>query len=216
MSNNCIDCKKLIYKRSIRCNPCNIIFRYKTDDVAKKISKTLTGKIYKKRFNHCNVIITCKTCKKQKEVPYNFRFQTFCSLHCSNVSRGRNSVLKQNRRSKNEVLFAKLCTNKFKNVKVNEPIFNGWDADIILPDYKVAVLWNGNWHHIKITKKHSLKQVQSRDKIKIYEIKNCGYFPYIINDYGRENSQFVDSEFKKLLNYLNFPSLADLERAQSL
>ena len=202
MSNKCIDCKKLINNKSKRCNHCNLLFRYKTTNIAKTISKTLTGKIYNKPSSHCNVIITCKTCKKQKEVSYNFRFQTFCSLHCSNVSRGRNSVLKQNRRSKNEVLFAKLCTNKFKHVKVNEPIFNGWDADIILPDYKIAILWNGNWHHIKITKKHSLKQVQSRDKIKNSEIIKCGYTPYIINDYGRENLNFVKTEFRKMLNFL--------------
>ena len=32
-------------------------------------------------------------------------------------------------------------------------IFNGWDADIILTDLKIAILWNGKWHYEKLTKK---------------------------------------------------------------
>lgn len=47
------------------------------------------------------------------------------------------------RRSKNEIEFCKLCEEYFDNVKHNESIFNGWDADIIIEDIKFAVLWNG-------------------------------------------------------------------------
>lgn len=49
-------------------------------------------------------------------------------------------------------------------------MFNGWDADIIIPNIKVAVLWNGKWHYEQIKKGHSVKQVQNRDKIKLKEI----------------------------------------------
>ena len=211
--NKCIDCNKVISKRSIRCKHCNLIFQYKTTNRAQKISKKLTGRTYKKRFSHGNVIIICKVCKSKKEVPYFHRKHKFCGVCCSNVSRGRNSALKQkeSRRSKNEISFYNLCKNKFKNVLNNEPIFNGWDADVILCDFKIAILWNGNWHHIKITTNHSVKQVQSRDKIKAKEIKKCGYIPYIIDDYGREDKVFVKSEFKKLLNFLKIWSLSSDE-----
>lgn len=38
-------------------------------------------------------------------------------------------------------------------------MFNGWDADIIIEDLKIAILWNGKWHYEKITEKHSVSQV---------------------------------------------------------
>ncbi len=146
-----------------------------------------------------------------------YRKRVFCSKSCKMIWRnkeypelhkeisikgGRQSVLSQNRRSKNEILFGDLCVLYFNNVKLNEPIFNGWDADVILEDCKLAILWNGNWHHKQIGLKHSLEQVKNRDNIKIKEIKESGYEPYIINDYGDYNEEFVKNEFDKLKLYL--------------
>lgn len=105
-------------------------------------------------------------------------------------------ITKQNKRSKNEVYFANLCTEYFSSVRTNQPIFNGWDADIIIDDIKYAVLWNGKWHYEQITKKHSLKQVQNRDKIKLVEIWKSGYCPYVIQDMGKHNKSFVREEFE--------------------
>lgn len=107
---------------------------------------------------------------------------------------------KYSKRSKNEIYFAKMCIEYFNNVLVNENMFNGWDADVIIEDIKTAVLWNGVWHYKKITEKHSVKQVQNRDKIKLKEIKNCGYTPYIIKDMGGENKKFVDTQFNIFIN----------------
>jgi len=131
----------------------------------------------------------------------------YCSLKCYNSSDvhkeksrigGIISATVQQKRSKNEILFANLCIDNFNKVLCNEPIFNGWDSDIILVEEKIAILWNGNWHYKKITKSHSLEQVQNRDKIKIQEMINCGYMPYIIKDLGRYNEKFVFEEFEKL------------------
>lgn len=118
---------------------------------------------------------------------------------------GLKSSLKQreNRRSKNEIYFYEICKEYFKSVKSNEGIFNGWDADVIIEDIKVAVLWNGKWHYEKITKKHSVKQVQNRDRIKIGEIKKCGYLPYVIKDMGKENKKFVEMEFEKMIKNMS-------------
>jgi hypothetical protein len=109
---------------------------------------------------------------------------------------------KQGKRSKNEILFSELCLGEFKNVILNENIFNGWDADIILLDIKTAVLWNGKWHYEKITENHSVKQVQNRDKIKIKEIIKAGYVPYIIKDMGSYDEEFVNCQFEKFLKYI--------------
>ena len=118
---------------------------------------------------------------------------------------GRHSVEIQGdkRRSKNEIEFCKLCEEYFDNVKHNECIFNGWDADVIIEDIKFAVLWNGPWHYKQITKSHSaVKQIQNRDKIKIKEIKESGWTPYIIKDMGKANKDFVKEKFDEFLKYL--------------
>lgn len=81
-------------------------------------------------------------------------------------------------------------------------MFNGWDADVIIEDYKLAILWNGVWHYKKIKDKHSVEQVQKRDELKLYEIQKLGYIPYIIKDEGKYNKSFVDFEFQKLLEYI--------------
>jgi hypothetical protein len=128
--------------------------------------------------------------------------KTCCSEACSKIRRsvlGRKSaeLQRETRRSKNEIAFANLCKTAFQNVQTNERIFNGWDADVILPNEKIAVLWNGNWHFKKITQLHSVQQVINREKIKIDEIRKMGYTPYIVEDRGRYNLSFVRSEFKK-------------------
>lgn len=145
----------------------------------------------------------CPGCKRAFDVLKKRNKQIFCGKSCASQNNGRagglKSVQSQNRRSKNEIYFGELCKNRFKLVKFNEAIFNGWDADVIIEDLKVAVLWNGKWHYEKITNKHSVKQVKNRDIIKTKEIIKLGYTPYVIKDMGKENKKFVKDEFKKFI-----------------
>lgn len=117
---------------------------------------------------------------------------------------GLKSVAKQSntRRSKNEIAFCNLCQSQFTNVKHNLPIFNGWDADIILMDQKIAILWNGPWHYKPISAKVSLECIQNRDNIKVNEIIKAGFTPYIIKDMGKASKDKVHAEFNKLLTFL--------------
>lgn len=182
----------------------------------------------KKQKIVCNtsIIIKCKQCNGLIETRFsnkhNKPIKTFCDNKCSgkynfNLSTppierlreyGRLGGIKsaqiqsETRRSKNEIHFANLCKKRFKTVLTNEPMFNGWDADVILPNEKIAILWNGKWHYEKITEEHSVKQVQNRDKIKIKEIKKLGYIPYIIKDMGKVNPEFVKGEFDKFIRTL--------------
>ena len=156
-------------------------------------------------------IKNCEYC--DEEIKYRLKQKYLRGRFCSNSCRiswknenddlakiaGRKSAKSQNKRSKNEMYFANLCKCYFNEVLMNEQIFNGWDADIIVNDIKVAVMWNGIWHYEKVTKKHSLKQVQNRDKIKIKEIKKAGYIPYIIKDMGKENNKFVEKKFMEFI-----------------
>ena len=107
------------------------------------------------------------------------------------------------KRSRNEIYFAELCGQHFNTVLTNECIFNGWDADVIIEDIKMAILWNGKWHYEKIMKNHSVEQVQNRDMIKLNEIKKAGYKSYTIKDMGSYNKNFVEKEFNKFYNSIN-------------
>jgi len=119
----------------------------------------------------------------------------------------------QTRRSKNEIAFAELCQQYFKSVECNAAIFESeqgdkWDADVIVHDHKIAVLWNGAWHHKKIKEKHSVLQVQTRDKIKQAVIRANGYTPYVIDDLGESSKEkdrkvLVEAEWKKFLEFVD-------------
>ena len=147
---------------------------------------------------------TCPVCQTKFEGRYSKCCCDKCARERMSIS-GRKSaeIQRATRSSKNEMMFANLCKSVFLNVLTNERMFNGWDADVILSHEKVAVLWNGNWHRKKLTAKHSVEQVQTRDKIKLDEIKKMGYTPYIIEDGGRENSLFVMSEFEKFKLFID-------------
>jgi hypothetical protein len=167
----------------------------KKEKVSNKIKEfnKLNGKILireKRKCPNCDIDFECTSSSPKR----------YCSLKCAGSIGGRNSL--QGKRSKNEIYFYELCLEFFKNVSSNEPIFNGWDADVILKNEKIAVLWNGVWHYKKITKNHSVKQVQNRDKLKINEIKKMGYTPYVIKDMGSVDLKFVESEFSSFKKFV--------------
>ena len=124
---------------------------------------------------------------------------------------GRKSAAKQFalKRSKCEIEFCQLCENYFSNVEHNKPIFNGWDADILLPELKIAIQWNGPWHYKQISKKKSasLLSIQNRDRIKKREIENAGWSLYIIKDQdSHKNKQkrlnFVKNHFDRFISFI--------------
>lgn len=171
----------------------------------KRNAPELCGAIF-----HIVKVSYCKNCGK--ETPNRKRIT--CSKECcikflkeKNHYRinGLKSVIaqKETKRSKNEILFARLCKEEFNTILENEPMFNGWDADVIIPDFKIAILWNGPWHYKKIKEKHYLEQVQNRDQIKIKEIETLGYKAYIIKDDGKYNKKFVYSKFEKFKKFIS-------------
>lgn len=201
----------------------------KRDIINKIVSKKLSinkickcGNIfigYKKKYcsNECALKYRVRRRKEQicmecgiSFIPKKKNREKCCSVDCKkkvlikngNIG-GIKSAISQNRRSKNEIYFYNLCKKEYNEVLNNETLFNGWDADIIILNYKIAVLWNGKWHYEKITKNHSIKQVENRDRIKIKEIESCGYIPYVVKDMGRENKDFVEKEFEKLTGYIS-------------
>lgn len=205
----CLNCGKETHNPKYCSCSCSITCRNRgrqqSEETRRKISQALTR--FPKTPRLCVFCGAKFTPKKRK--------QTYCSNDCvlkkvhtspgfkaQCRKAGRISAAITVRRSKNERYMADLCEEHFDLVWTNRPMFNGWDADIILPDIKLAILWNGVWHYKKVTEKHSLSQVQNRDVIKMREIKQCGYTPYVIKDMGKANKRFVESEFQKLLQWI--------------
>ena len=160
----------------------------------------------KPRLSKVRPLLNCAKCGILVSVRPNRK--KFCSRLCSqrNAAKyaGKASAAVRYLRGKNEIHFANLCTEYFKEQELlfNKPIFNGWDADIVIPHLKIAVLWNGVHHYKTVYKQQSLLQVQNRDKIKHDQIILHGYIPYIIKDMGKANKIFVEEKFKEFIEYL--------------
>lgn len=191
------------------CKECARAFstKNKRKEINVAISLASKGK------GNADVNLKCEFCENDFKVEWKKRNQKYCSKSCAASFKmknglgsilGKKSVSAQSniRRSKNEIYFGELCKQKFKTVKLNEPMFNGWDADVIIEDLKLAVLWNGKWHYSKIKEKHSVEQVQNRDRIKQDEIIKSGYKFYVIEDFGKADNQFVTKKFEEMLVYL--------------
>lgn len=194
-------CRSCANKRSHSSETKNKISKSLSND--RNFSHKRAKEIYEKNPNIC---IVCKSI-----IPYDKRHRKTCGNdNCKTVlfqNAGKNSSVSNSnlRRSKNEIYFYELCKKHFHNVRHNEPMFNGWDADIIIDDIKIAVLWNGAWHYSKLfeNQKCSLKQIQNRDKIKIKEILSKNYTPYIIKDMGKYSKTFVEDQFDIFLNSID-------------
>jgi hypothetical protein len=143
---------------------------------------------------------TCKYCnkkfvrKQEKGIS-----RTWCSDECKKLGRSliaRNNPGLGTKRSKQEIELYNLCKDHFGETAVtnNEKIFNGWDADILIYDHRIAILWNGPWHYKEMGfSNHSLKQVQNRDIIKIKEIYAMGWTPIVFEDrYYTPKSAFTN------------------------
>jgi predicted nucleic acid-binding Zn ribbon protein len=150
-----------------------------------KRTLTLKNKLKKESTKKYTKISQCSICNKSFEGS-----RKTCSQECLKIALnrgaskgGKKSASKQIRRSKDEIILYDLCASHYSNVTHNDPIFNGWDADIIIHDIKTAILWNGPWHYKEMgIRNHSLSQVQNRDKIKIKEILSLGWNVLIFED----------------------------------
>lgn len=167
-------------KKEIKCSIC--------------FSDIIVGKnanIKNFKCNNCKIkktyIKICILCEKQ----FNTKTKRkCCSNECSYILKkqasslgGRKSASKCIRRSKDEIKLYNLCKDYFNSVRHNEIIKDGWDADIIVDDYKLAILWNGAWHYKQLSfNNHSLSQVQTRDKIKYKILTSDGWNVIIFED----------------------------------
>lgn len=180
----------------------------------KKLSESQKTKISFSLSNRVFLVKKiCPNCELEfSRLPGIAKRQLFCSRSCAAIhsnKRGKGRIAglasaakqRQIRRSKNEILFSELCATRF-TILTNERMFNGWDADVIIPSLKIAVLWNGAWHYKQISKQSSLLQIQNRDRLKFEAIISTGYKPYVIKDMGKFSQKFVHEQFELFMKHI--------------
>ncbi len=197
----CLKCKSLIpfeRKTSLYCSISCGNSRTHTEETNKKRRESLIryyDSIEKKRVSYDIICSFCNQTHTRNKRPYNKSGLYSCAkdeckakllLSLSKMGArkgGQASAAKRVKRSKQEIELFNLLSKHFANIGHNEPIANGWDADILLYDHKIAILWNGPWHYREMGfSKHSLDQVVNRDCIKIQEFENIGWKVKIYQD----------------------------------
>ena len=175
-------------RRHLNCPEVARIKKEASDDIKRRVCKQCKGTFIEKRAGQvlCNSVCRDNYGRARKGTGF---YEKWGRIG------GRISASRQTRRSINEIYFYNLCCWVFDEVLNNVPIFDEWDCDVI------AISWNGIYHYKKVTEKHNLEQVQSRDAIKDKIVINHGYKHYIIKDMGSKSKKFVESEFEKFMVY---------------
>ena len=195
LTKNCVFCGKSILPKKKFCNSsCAAKFnnsgRRRTEESKAEISAKMKG--IKNKFSGVEKIprveSTCYVCGtiirvKETEINNNHTCKQKKCIDETKSIGGRKSAAARVSRSKNEVKLFELCADHFSNTLSNHIIADNWDADIVLLDQKIAILWNGPWHYKEMNiSNHSLQQVQNRDKIKIKLFLSLGWHVYVFED----------------------------------
>lgn len=121
----------------------------------------------------------CELCNEKFYTKYKTKRRYCFNIKCIKEIQSQNGRINANnrvKRSRAEIELYDLCKNVFCNVTHNRIISSGWDADIILEEERIAIMWDGPWHYKQMPhKNHSLKQVQRRDKIKKKLFESLGW-----------------------------------------
>ena len=196
----------------------NKINTYRSQEAKNKISASLK-KAYDKKLQKAEYKVlsrgyykiahiknTCIVCSKEF---FRNRNQKTCSNECYFIVRqkagkkggSKTSSLefhKRNRSSNEKMFFAKI-KEIYPDAIANKRLFDGWDADVIIPSQKLAIHWNGVWHYKSVMGNELLERVQQKDKSRYEAIERHGYKNYIIQDMGPMNSNKVEKEYVDFL-----------------
>ena len=103
-------------------------------------------------------------------------------------------------RSKNEIKLYELMSTKYECLH-NVKMFNGRDADIIIPSIKLAILWNGIWHYESVIKNRSMLQVVCIDDYKLRQIHKQGYNFIVVKDH--KNKMTPQKAYEQILEFID-------------
>lgn len=200
MQSNCLNCQTLFIAKSgstgkFCSSSCSAKFNNKKrgkqspEHVLKRTQKrieTISNGFYQAARPFVSITYThCTNCDKLMAARIN-RVRKTCSKECRDQRRsycGKQLAQAISNRSKAEDALYQLCLTLPTSVFPNYIIQDGWDADIVMPDIKLAIAWNGPWHYKEIVGlTHSLKQVQNRDRIKQKLFEQLGWTFVIFED----------------------------------
>lgn len=215
--------KKCVYLKRIKDNKseksccsqkcANKLNIFKSEESKKKVSNTLK-EYYKEKIKNAEHVVKCRgkdriaSVKNQciicsKEFFY-YREKKICSKECKHIfsielgkKAGRISAAvprNKKNRSYNEKLFFSKLKEFYPEAQHTQRIFDGWDADIVIPSLKLAIHWNGPWHYKPILGQELLDKVVWKDKMRYSAVVNAGYHNYIIKDSGKKSDKKVDEE----------------------
>ena len=163
--------------------------RCHTQETKEKIRIALSGRSDHRKETFC---VVCGKLNPYLNRPESSRrrIRTTCSTICQKQRYLENSIMAgiassrvRVKRSKDEIKLFDLIQSIFPNAEHNVPVVKKWDADIILRDQKIAIMWNGIWHRKQLSfSNHSLEKVQNRDRIKIKEFTEAGWTILIYED----------------------------------
>jgi predicted nucleic acid-binding Zn ribbon protein len=151
----------------------------------------------------------CIVCGGSFVPKYNTR--KTCSDECRKVCCGRGGInaLKTLKcgRSKNEVMFFSKVREVFPGAIANPRMFDGYDADIVIPELRLAIHWNGPLHYRPLFAMNHFKEIQRKDKQRYEAVETAGYTNYIIDDRNNRGMsiQKVEDEFNLLLTRFGTP-----------
>lgn len=207
----CLHCKIHFIAKSkeqLFCNQsCSAKYNNKkrgapSQETKNKISKALSGRIKTERKPVpcivCGELFLCKPNRKRKTCSdecYSVRLKEIGRM--GGIAASQSPNMKRGR-SRSEIYFAQLIQEKFNNVLTNKRMFDGWDADVILLDLKIAIHWNGPCHYLPLFGDDYLQVVQNKDRERYAAIEKCGYTNYIIDD--RDNQGLTKSKVRKEFN----------------
>ena len=144
-----------------KCPNCNKICKT-TRSISQHYAVCMKGKtnIFKGQTKETNEIILSTAQKVKEWYTTDEHKRAHSNSIIQGINKDRESFIEScragglksssnlNRRSKNEILFAEFLKRIIspEEIYFNENMFNGFDADIIIPSIKLAILWNGIWH----------------------------------------------------------------------
>jgi len=203
-SNTCANKVNIIRSPKAKLNISNAMKKYYIENVFNTAEYIISWR-GKERVAHFKC--KCKICGKEFS---HIKRKVTCSPECNSKlssmsgkkggSKTASLSFHKRNRSKNEKLFYSKIKEIFPDTIKNERIFNGSDADIIIPSIKLAIHWNGKWHYQNVFNNEKGQKifdtVKKKDVIRYSEVEKCGYRNYIIKDMGIFNEQKVLSELK--------------------
>ena len=168
-----------------------------------KVKLSLTAKLNRPKSIISQNCINCNV-----EFASRWGERKTCSDDCFKIISTKNgrigginaSINGRTSRSKNERYLFYLISVYFRDAISNKRIFDGYDADIIIPSLKTAIHWNGPLHYVPLFGDNLLLKITNRDTLRYKAVKDAGYKNYIIDD--SENSGF--NKFKVLREFQKF------------